>query len=138
MHEGDMAKYMYDITAGSVCVYKRYGTPDEKIVDTIHDGECVGEMEMVCVRSCCATVIAAEKTEAIVIDRDTFGEYIKTRPAKVITIMQQMSDRLRKLGMDYMDLCHVANEAVNDAKAGKKKSEWYRKLDELANKELDV
>lgn len=132
MTEGCMESGMYDIVIGSVGIYKNYGTGYEEKVAVLGDGEYFGEMEMATVRARSATVVALEKTETIFIDRETFGEYFRNKPEKVLTIMQQLSDRLRRTTEAYAEARVAAREALEEIhkgiEPGSEKSRWYDRL----------
>lgn len=134
VREGELDMRMFDIVAGSVDVYSGYGSDREHLIATLRDGESFGEMELVSIRARSATVVAKEKTEVMVIDNETFTDYIKNKPEKIISIMQTLSDRLRVTTAEYVEACHVAREAVEEAKKGKKRSSWFEKLVELGDK----
>lgn len=137
IHEGDLEFCMYDIVIGSVGIYSHYGTPAEQLISTLSDGDYFGEMELISVRARSASVVALEPTEVIVIDRDTFGDFCRNSPERVLTIMQQLSDRLRKTTADYVEACKTAREAVSNARDEQKSTGWFAKLLGLAQQAED-
>ena len=87
--QGDASTCMYDILCGKVGVYANYGAPDEKLLTVLETEQFFGEMGMIegCPRS--ATIVAMENgTKVLEITAETFEEYFKTRPAKVLMIMR--------------------------------------------------
>lgn len=132
--EGMMESCMYDIVIGMVGIYGAYGTPDANLIAVLKDGQCFGEMEMLSIRARSATAVAMEKTEVIVIDKKTFGDYCRNKPEKVLAIMEQLSDKLRKTTAEYMEACLVAKEALREVRLGTKKSRWYDRLKDFAEK----
>lgn len=42
--QGDLDICMYDIQRGKVGVYSAYGTPEEKLIAELTEGQTVGEM----------------------------------------------------------------------------------------------
>ncbi|MCQ2412856.1 MAG: cyclic nucleotide-binding domain-containing protein [Sphaerochaetaceae bacterium] len=108
--EGDYPSCMYDIQTGSVGIYADYGEDTQKALATLYEGDFFGEMGLIdsCPRS--ATAIALEATSAKKITMDDFSTYMNENPAKVVTIMQHMGDRLRRLSNDYLAACKVIDE----------------------------
>lgn len=135
MREGEMEMVMYHIIIGSVGIYVNYGTDSEQLVDTVSDDDFFGEMELINVRSRTATVVALEKTECLVIDRDTFGDYIKNYPEKCLAIMQSLSDKLRRTNAAFREMCRIAHEAEAEGDEDTKKSSWLKRLLGIANEE---
>lgn len=125
--QGDASTCMYDILWGKVGVYANYGAPDEKLLTVLETEQFFGEMGMIegCPRS--ATIVAMENgTKVLEITAETFEEYFKTRPAKVLMIMQNMSQRLRGLTKDYLEVCRTVAEEVESEQKGTAKSEWLK------------
>ena len=119
--------WMYDILWGKVGIYADYGTPGQKLLAELNAEEFFGEMGLIEGRARSATAVALEKgTRVKVITAETFEDYFKARPAKVITIMQHMSHRLRVLTKDYMEACGAVNEAVTAEAENKPKSEGLK------------
>ena len=121
--QGDASTCMYDILWGKVGVYANYGTPDEKLFTVLETEQFFGEMGMIEGSPRSATVVAMEDgTKVLEITAETFEEYFKTRPAKVLMIMQNMSNRIRELTHDYLEACQTVTESVELEKNGKEKS----------------
>lgn len=108
--EGEFQMDMYDIRFGRVGVYKSYGTPEQKELAVLGEGDFFGEMGLVEARPRSATVVALEETIADVITQENFGVYFKEKPAKVLSIMQHMSSRIRELTNDYLEACECISE----------------------------
>ncbi|MCR4676916.1 MAG: cyclic nucleotide-binding domain-containing protein [Sphaerochaetaceae bacterium] len=101
--KGDFSDCMYDITYGSVGIYDD-SADGMHLLATLYPGDTFGEIGLIdsCARS--ATAIALENNTTIrIITTETFSEYMKDKPAKVIKIMQHLGDRLRRLTDDYME-----------------------------------
>lgn len=106
--QGEASVDMYDVRWGTVGIYVNYGTKEEKLLAKLGSGECFGEMGMVegCLRS--ATAVALEGgTQLERITAETFDAYFKERPAKVFSIMQNLSQRIRGLTRDYLEACQT-------------------------------
>ena len=125
--QGDASTCMYDILWGKVGVYANYGTPDEKLFTVLETEQFFGEMGMIEGSPRSATIVAMENgTKVLEITAETFEEYFKTRPAKVLMIMQNMSQRLRGLTKDYLEVCRTVAEEVESEQKGTAKSEWLK------------
>ena len=72
-----------------------------------------GEMGMIEGYPRSATAVALEDgTRIEVITAENFGTYFHAKPAKVLMIMQQMSQRIRGLTKDYLEACRAITETV--------------------------
>ena len=126
--EGDMANCMYDIHFGSVGIFAGYGTENEKKLTELKADDFFGEMGMIECYPRSATAVALEDgTRVEVITTENFGTYFQEKPAKVLQIMQHMSQRIRGLTKDYLEACKainetVENENISEEKRGKLKS----------------
>lgn len=114
--------WMYDIVYGSVALYQNYGTPDEVLVTKLLGDGYFGELELIEARPRTTTAVALEKTVARVITAEDFGALFHEKPALVMSIMQQMSARIRELTRAYLDACRVVSEAVSAEQSGREKS----------------
>ena len=115
---------MFDIRRGKVGVFCDYGTPDEKKLTELRDGQFFGEMGLLCKAPRSATVVALEDdTQLIKIGETGFESFLAENPAKAFQIMQQLSERLRDTTDKYVDACRTVYEVVETEKAGKKRSD---------------
>ena len=116
--EGDLGNAMYDIRWGTVGVYSKYGTPEQKKLTDLGPGEYFGEMGLLEYLPRSATVVALEdKTQVIEITLDGFSEYFNKQPAKIVSIMEHLCQRLRLLTVDYVDACNVVDEVIGSKDA---------------------
>ena len=107
--QGDAAETMYDILWGSVGIYLGYDTDEEKKLTELSGNDLFGEMGLIDRAPRSATAVALEdRTQLGEIDESDLGRLFSEKPAKVLMIMQQLSNRLRKLTRDYMDACKTA------------------------------
>ena len=96
LREGEPGDCMYYILAGRVGVFLRCGTPEEKKLAELEEGQFFGEMGLLDGQPRSATVVSLEKDTCVQrIDRAGFGEFYAQYPDKVFDIMQQLSRRLR-------------------------------------------
>ena len=65
-----------------------------------------------------ATAVALEDTSLIPIYMDNLADLFKTNPAKVMMILQHMTERLRKLTQDYVKACKTAHAIVEAEASG--------------------
>lgn len=126
--QGDSAACMYDVRWGSVGIYLNYKHSGEKQLSVVKTEEFFGEMGLIEGLPRSATAVALENdTQIEVITPDTFEVYFKDKPAKVLMIMQHMSQRLRALTGEYLDACRAVAEIEETAESGAEKSEWFKK-----------
>ena len=117
--QGDPGNCMYDIVWGSVGVYAEYGTPNEKKLAELRAGDFFGEMGLLEQSPRSATVVALENdTQVSAIMESDFRDYFEENPAKVFTIMQTLSQKLRRTTQDYLDVCRTVYETVEGEKKG--------------------
>lgn len=96
--QGAYEDFMYDIRWGKVGIYVNYGEADERLLRELGSEDIFGEMGLVEARPRSATAVALEKdTQCALITKDEFSAYFKEKPAKILTVMQLMSQRIRDL-----------------------------------------
>ena len=122
LREGEFEMCMFDIRYGRVGVYKNYGCDNQTEVAILEEGDFFGEMGLIEARPRSATVVALEDTITDIITQENFGLYFKERPAKVLSIMQHMSSRIRDLTTDYIDACQCISEYLEAEEANAPKS----------------
>lgn len=101
--EGDTADVMYMIHRGRVQISKGLGSFDEKI-RILGEGEFVGEMAIINLKSRSASAVALEDCILIKMDRESFNETIKKNHEFSVSVIQFLSERLREtdeLLMEY-------------------------------------
>ena len=108
----DPAECMYDIFSGKVGIYAGYGTPDEKLIAELKEEDYFGEMGILDETTRSATAVAlTDNTTVAIISKRSYEEYFKENPARMLMLLQQMSQRLRKTTEDYLEACRTLNEA---------------------------
>jgi len=121
--EGDYQKWMYDIAKGSVEIYANFGKENQVLLTTLTEGQYFGEIGLADLIPRTASAVAAQDdTQLSVIDEGNFCEYFHGNPEALLSIMSNMSARVRSLTSDYMNACQAIYEAANAAKNGKEKS----------------
>lgn len=125
--EGDPGDCMYELESGGIGIYHDYGGPDEKEITTLYNGSDIkvfGEMGLLEHAPRSATAVTLEKNTIITrISEEDFKEYFEKNPAKLLDLMQQMCNRLRRTTRDYIEATHTVYDAVETEKKGGGKSE---------------
>ena len=122
-NQGDYSDCMYDILRGRVGVYSDYGTPKEKLIAELDNGQTLGEMGMLEIYPRSATAVALEDDTALAtITEDELSHYFRAKPEKLLAIMRQLSARLRETTQKYADACRVVYETAEAEKNGVEKS----------------
>lgn len=90
--------FMFDIRWGKVGIYESYGTPEQRLLRELGPEDVFGEMGLVEARPRSATAVSLERdTQCVLISREDFQRYFSDKPAKIVAIMQRMSERIREL-----------------------------------------
>ena len=122
-HQDDPGECMYDIQFGKVGIFDDYGGPNEKKIADLYTDQIFGEMGLLDHAPRSATAVALEPNTVVsVITEEEFYEYFKEQPVKVLFLMQQMCNRLRRTSKDYLEACRTVYDAVEAEKSGKAKS----------------
>ena len=120
--QGDPGDCMYDIQFGKVGIFDHYGEPDEKKIADLYTDQLFGEMGLLDHAPRSATAVALEKDTVVsVVSEEEFYEYFEKEPVKVLVLMQQMCNRLRRTSKDYLEACRTIHDAVAAEKTGEKK-----------------
>ena len=126
--EGDPGDCMYELENGGVGVYHDYGGPNEKLITKLYntrsDIKVFGEMGLLQHEPRSATIVVLEDDTIVTrIGEEDFNAYFENNPAKVLDIMQQLCNRLRRTTNDYIEACHTVYDTVQAEKTGEKKSQ---------------
>ena len=109
--EGDPGDSMFEVYTGKVGVYANYGTADEKLLTDYFPGKYFGEMGLLDHAPRSATAVALEDDTCVgVVTEDSFGEFFEKNPARVLMVMQQLCQNLRKRTKDYVEVCRTIHE----------------------------
>lgn len=109
--EGDPGECLYDVYTGKVGVYAKYGTPEEKLLKTYYADEYLGEMGLIDHAPRSATAVALENGTSVgLITEEGFGAFFEKNPARVLMVMQQLSNNLRRRTNEYVDVCRQIQE----------------------------
>lgn len=112
--QGDLETCMYDIQRGRVGVYSAYGTPEEKLIAELVNGETVGEMGMVerVPRSATAVALDDDTILAEIGDDDLKAFFLK-QPEKLLLILRDLSAHLRETNQKLAGVCRKIYEIDN-------------------------
>ena len=121
--QNDDGQGLYCVQDGKVGIFLDYGGPNEvKLADLMSD-QFFGEMGLLEKLPRSATAVSlSDDTVIEVITEDGFYSYFEENPAKVLMLMQQMCNRLRRTSKDYLRACSTVRETVESEKTGKPKS----------------
>ena len=109
--EGDPGDCMYDVYMGKVGVYSNYGTPDQKLLTEYYPDHYFGEMGLLDHAPRSATAVALEHETCLgIVTEEGFAAFFKENPARVLMVMQQMSNNLRRRTNEYTDVCRKIKE----------------------------
>lgn len=125
--QGDYARSMFDITAGSVGIYIGYGTEKENRLAVLEAGQFLGEMGLIddCPRS--ADAVALEDgTTLVEIGEKEFSGYFSDRPERLLEIMRQLSARVRSQTRDYEAACRILESLRQTKDEPEKRSKTLR------------
>ena len=109
--QGEVATHMFEIVSGQVGIFMDYGNEAQKEIGILGEGDFLGELELIDSSTRIASAIVLEDgTTARKLTIDDFNDLVKEKPAKVILIIQQLCDRVRKLDHLYLDACSTIDE----------------------------
>lgn len=109
--QGEVATHMFEIVSGQVGIFMDYGEEAQKEIGILGEGDFLGELELIDSSTRIASAIVLEEgTTARKLAIDDFNELVKEKPAKVILMIQQLCDRVRKLDNLYLDACSTIDE----------------------------
>jgi serine/threonine-protein kinase len=93
MQEGEEGDEVYMIVNGTVQVFRQINHR-RTILGYLKSGDVVGEMALITNERRSATVMALEKTEVAIMNRDTFAQNLKKLPPYMEKILLTISSRL--------------------------------------------
>ena len=109
--QGENASVMYDIISGKIGIFTDYQTEQEKKIAELDAGEVFGEMGLIEYWPRSATAVALEDGTVVTeLGEDDLKEYLKDKPEKLLTVMRQLSRRIRETTQNYVNVCRTVNE----------------------------
>ena len=107
--EGDEGLYMYAVHGGSVGIYTGYCSPSESKLTSLYSGTFFGEMGMIDHEKRSATAVVEEDNTILeTIGADDLQNLFRTNPMEINMILSHLSNRLRRLTVDYVKACEAA------------------------------
>ena len=125
--QGDPADCMYAVRSGAVGVVLDYGGPDETKLTELRAGQYLGEMGLLDSASRSATAVSlSDDTVLERIAESDFQAFFDENPELLLSLLQQMSSRLRRITRDYAGACRTVADVVEAEKAGQEFSDALR------------
>ncbi len=119
--QGEREHCMYEILAGTIGIYKNYGTAHEKKITELGAGDFIGEMELIEDEPRSATgVVTSDTAELRRYSDDNYLELFETNPVQVYLIMKQLAERLRETTQNYTEACRTIHEVLVTASSHEK------------------
>lgn len=117
--QGEYPHSMYDIVKGCVGIFADYGTEREKEIARLGDKQILGEMGMLEIYPRSATAVALEDgTTLSEITEAELSDYFKNKPEKLLTIMRQLSRRIRETDAKFINACRAVYESDEKERTG--------------------
>ena len=116
---------IYNILLGRAGVYVNYGTPEERLVVEIEAGDFLNVISFLESRPRNTTAVALEPTVVRVITHDNFSTFFRDNSAKIMSLLEHMSARMRALQRAYIRACHALEKYADTDKIKQDNSEWY-------------
>ncbi|MBQ9460271.1 MAG: cyclic nucleotide-binding domain-containing protein [Oscillospiraceae bacterium] len=111
IREGDYGVKIFKLISGSARVLSNYGEDSEALLAELHAGDYFGEMAVLEVAHRSATVVAAEdRTRIAVFDASDLSGYLSENKGEINSLARQLSSRLRKMTIEYLELCSTLRE----------------------------
>lgn len=125
--EGSYDETMFEICSGTVGIYTAYGTADQQELAQFGPGQVFGEMGLVDFTSRSATAVAlADGTLVNEIGSSEFITYLEDRPERVLSILRQLTSRIRETRERYDEACHTVFDAIEAEDAGRARDKGLR------------
>ena len=122
--EGDAAETMYEIRSGRVGIFSSYGADGEKQIAVLNEGQILGELGMIerCPRTATAVALS-DDTSLAEYGEEELVDFLRSRPDLVLTVLKQMSARIRDVNRKFNEACLALHENEAAVSRGEKKSD---------------
>ena len=97
---GDSSDSMFLIRSGLIGVYSEYGGAGHKLLSVLGKGKFFGEMGVIDNLPRSADIVAVDDSDLIEIRAEDFADFVAENTDDVITILKNLSERLRKTNDD--------------------------------------
>lgn len=124
-HCGDLDFSMYNILFGRAAIYTDYGTPNEHLVLEVGEGDFLNVISFLETRPRNTTAVALQPTVVNVITAENFSEFFRRHPAKIMSLLQHMSARIRYLQKEYLNTCQALDNYADTDRLQQENASWY-------------
>jgi serine phosphatase RsbU (regulator of sigma subunit) len=136
--EGDPGEHLYVVVKGDLDILKAPGTKEELILNTIHEGEYIGEMSLATGAPRTASVRGRTETVLLSMSRQQFTDLLHHHPELASTLVSVLSHRLDNTNVatfrDLTEKNRQLQQAYDDLKAAQEQLVEKERLE----KELQV
>jgi len=119
--EGDHGEHLYIIVKGDLEIIKAPGTEDELILNTIHEGEYIGEMSLATGEPRTASVRGLSDVVLLSMSRKQFNDLLHRHPELAGVLVSVLSARLNSTNVttfrDLTEKNHQLQKAYDELKA---------------------
>ncbi|HSO11188.1 MAG TPA: SpoIIE family protein phosphatase [Anaerolineales bacterium] len=120
--EGDPGEHLYIVVKGDLEILKAPGTEDELVLNTIHEGDYIGEMSLVTGAPRTASVLAfSDEVVLLSMSRGQFNDLIRSHPELASALVIVLSYRLDNTNIatfrDLTEKNHQLQRAYDELKA---------------------
>lgn len=136
--QGDYVASIFDVLWGQVALYVDYKTPQQRLLTEVEADGFFGIVGFMETRPQNTTAVALEKTACLVITHESFSHYFQERPAKIMSIMQYMSKRMRILSRSYLQTSQALEEYADAERLAKERKDWYEEHNAMYRRIMDV
>ena len=120
--EGSYDETMFEIVSGAVGIYTSYGTPEQQELAQFGPGQVFGEMGLVEFYPRSATAVSIEDGTIVnEIGSGEFIDYLENQPERVLSILRQLTSRIRETQARYDEACHTVYDAIEAEKSGSRR-----------------
>ena len=118
--QGESSSCMYRVRSGKVGIFLDYGGEHQTKLTELGEERYFGEMGLLDKAPRSATAVAlSDKTSLQVIYEEDFALCFEENSAGMLSLLKEMSMRLRRISRDYSEACQTVSEVVEAEKEGK-------------------
>ncbi|MBQ0037344.1 MAG: Crp/Fnr family transcriptional regulator [Clostridiales bacterium] len=128
---GELDANMYNIFLGRAAVYMDYGTPAQQLILEVEEGDFLNIISFLEARPRNTTAVALQNTVVGVITTENFGKFFQEHPAKIMSLLQHMSARIRHLQKAYLETSQALEDYADTDRLKKENGEWYAQHNSL-------
>lgn len=144
--EGDPGEHLYIVVKGDLEILKAPGTDDELILNTIHEGEYIGEMSLATGAPRTASVRARGEVVLLSLSRMQFNDLLRQHPELASIMVSVLSYRLDNTNVatfrDLTEKNHQLQKAYDELKAAQEqlieKERLERELQVAADIQMSI